>query len=674
MFKKILIANRGEIACRVIKTARKMGIKTVAVYSDADCSALHVEMADEAVHIGPAAAAQSYLIIEKIVDACKRTGAEAVHPGYGFLSEREAFPVALEKAGIVFIGPNPKAIAAMGDKIESKKAAARAKVSTVPGYLGEIADANQAVKIAAEVGYPVMIKASAGGGGKGMRIAYNAKECEEGYGLARSEAKSSFGDDRVFIEKFIENPRHIEIQVLGDKHGNVIYLGERECSIQRRNQKVIEEAPSPLLDEATRRKMGEQAVALSKAVGYDSAGTVEFVAGQDRSFFFLEMNTRLQVEHPVTEMITGVDLVEQMIRVAAGEKLGFAQKDVKLNGWAVESRIYAEDPYRNFLPSIGRLVRYRPPLEGSKGGITVRNDTGVTEGGEISMFYDPMIAKLVTHAADRATAIEAQAEALDAFHIDGIQHNIPFLTALMQHPRWKSGKISTGFIKEEYPNGFVARTASVGTEVDTLSAVAAVIDHLGNARRRTITQQISGEAVKFAKRRVVKLGDVERRLDVTGGGEGMPFYVTFVEGEGRPGTTIEVVSTWWPGDPVWSGKVGDHEVSVQVAPRLNGATLSWRGITVPTWVYTEREAALAALMPVKAAADTSKYLLCPMPGLVKTVAVAEGQDVKAGDTLAVVEAMKMENVLRAERDGKVKKIAAKAGDSLAVDAVILEFA
>src|SRR6476620_32413 len=450
MFKRILIANRGEIACRIIKTARRMGIETVAVYSEADRDALHVEMADDAVLIGPPAAAESYLLIDKIVEACRKTGAQAVHPGYGFLSEREAFPRALEAAGIVFIGPNPKAIAAMGDKIESKKAAAKAKVSTVPGYLGEIADAKQAVKIAEEIGYPVMIKASAGGGGKGMRIAFNAREAEEGFTSARSEAKSSFGDDRVFVEKFIVNPRHIEIQVLGDKHGTVLYLGERECSIQRRNQKVVEEAPSPLLDAKTRAAMGEQAVALSKAVGYDSAGTVEFVAGQDRSFFFLEMNTRLQVEHPVTELVTGIDLVEQMIRIAAGEKLKLRQADVKLNGWAVESRVYAEDPYRNFLPSIGRLVRYRPPKEGPSPRGTIRNDTGVFEGAEISTHYDPMIAKLVTHAGTREAAIDLQADALDAFVIDGVEHNIPFLAALMQHPRWREGRLSTGFIAEEY--------------------------------------------------------------------------------------------------------------------------------------------------------------------------------------------------------------------------------
>ncbi len=672
MFKKILIANRGEIACRVIKTARKMGIKTVAVFSDADRDAVHVDMADEAVHIGPSPATQSYLVIERIVEAAKSTGAEAVHPGYGFLSEREAFPIALEKAGIVFIGPNPRAIAAMGDKIESKKAAAKAKVSTVPGFLGEIADAGHAVRIAEEIGYPVMIKASAGGGGKGMRIAFNRKECEEGFGSARSEAKSSFGDDRVFIEKFIVNPRHIEIQVLGDKHGNVLYLGERECSIQRRNQKVIEEAPSPLLDERTRRAMGEQAVALSKAVGYDSAGTVEFVAGQDRSFFFLEMNTRLQVEHPVTELVTGIDLVEQMIRVAGGEKLGFKQSDVKLSGWAVESRIYAEDPYRGFLPSIGRLVKYRPPEEGTSGAITVRNDTGVEEGGEISMFYDPMIAKLVTHGPNRIAAIDAQAKALDSFYIDGIQHNIPFLTALMQHPRWREGRLSTGFIPEEYPDGFKPR-APEGEERKVLTAVAAAIDHLANQRRRSISHQMSGQKVRFARSRIVKIGGRDERCEVTGG-DGAPFLVTLMGEGGKPSETVEVISMWWPGEPVWHGRVGGKDVAVQVRPVLNGFDLAYRGIHAPTYVYTEYEAALVSLMPVKAAADMSKFLLCPMPGLVKAIHVGEGQQVKVGDALAVVEAMKMENILRAERDGAVKKVNAKPGDSLAVDAVILEFA
>ena len=672
MFKKILIANRGEIACRVIKTARKMGIKTVAVYSDADRDALHVDMADEALHIGPAPANQSYLIMEKIIDACKKSGAEAVHPGYGFLSERESFPTELIKNGIVFIGPNSKAIAAMGDKIESKKAAAAANVSTVPGYMGVIKDGKHAIEISNQIGYPVMIKASAGGGGKGMRIAYNAKEAEEGFGLARSEAKSSFGDDRCFVEKFIENPRHIEIQVMGDKHGNVVYLGERECSIQRRNQKVLEEAPSPLLDEKTRKAMGEQAVALSKAVGYDSAGTVEFVAGQDKSFFFLEMNTRLQVEHPVTELITGIDLVEQMIRVAAGEKLPFKQSDIKLNGWAVESRVYAEDPFRNFLPSIGRLVKYRPPAESVRDGITVRNDTGVFEGGEISMYYDPMIAKLVTHAATREAAIDAQAIALDSFYIDGIQHNVPFLSAVMQNPRWRSGNLSTGFIKEEFPEGFAPRKPE-GRDLKTLSAVAAVMDHLGNERRRGISHQMSGQAVRFAKRRVVSVGGATVNLEVMGAVPG-PYYVSILDAKGQPSQTMEITSDWWPGQPVWVGTVADKPVSVQVRPISNGVTLSFRGIQAPVYVYTEREAALAALMPVKAAADMSKYLLCPMPGLVKAIHVSEGQDVKAGDSLAMVEAMKMENILKAERDGKVKKVSAKAGDSLAVDAVILEFA
>ena len=672
MFKKILIANRGEIACRVIKSARKMGIKTVAVYSDADRDAVHVEMADEAVHIGPPPAAQSYLVIEKIVDACKKTGAEAVHPGYGFLSEREAFPIALAKAGIVFIGPNPGAIAAMGDKIESKKAAAKAKVSTVPGYLGEIADATHAIRIAGEVGYPVMIKASAGGGGKGMRIAWSEKEVADGFNASRSEAKASFGDDRMFIEKFIVNPRHIEIQLLGDKHGNCVYLGERECSIQRRNQKVIEEAPSPLLDEKTRKAMGEQAVALAKAVGYDSAGTVEFVAGQDKSFFFLEMNTRLQVEHPVTELITGIDLVEQMIKVAFGEKLAFKQSDIKLKGWAVESRIYAEDPYRNFLPSIGRLVKYRPPAETCIGGVTVRNDTGVTEGGEISMYYDPMIAKLVTHAATREAAIDAQADALDAFGIEGISHNIPFLTALMQHPRWRSGNISTGFIKEEFPDGFTPRLPE-GAQADIMAAVAAAIDHKSNVRRRAITDQMGGRSVRFASTRIVAMGSTRQRLEV-GGGIDTPIYVARLNESGAKGKTLEIISAWEPGDGVWSGTVGGAHASLQVRPILNGMRLAYRGIEVPAYVYTEHEAAMAALMPVKVPADMSKYLLCPMPGLVKAIHVIQGQDVKAGDSLAIVEAMKMENLLRAERDGVVAKVNAKAGDSLAVDAVILEFA
>ncbi|MDA9530568.1 MULTISPECIES: acetyl-CoA carboxylase biotin carboxylase subunit [unclassified Bradyrhizobium] len=671
MFKRILIANRGEIACRVIKTARKMGIQTVAVYSEADRDALHVEMADEAVLIGPPAAAESYLVIEKIVEACRKTGAEAVHPGYGFLSEREAFPRALEAAGIVFIGPNPGAIAAMGDKIESKKAAANADVSTVPGFLGVIEDAKHAVKIADAIGYPVMIKASAGGGGKGMRIAYSTQEVEEGFGLAKAEAKASFGDDRVFIEKFIVDPRHIEIQVLGDKHGNVIYLGERECSIQRRNQKVIEEAPSPLLDEATRRKMGEQAVALAKAVNYDSAGTVEFVAGQDKSFYFLEMNTRLQVEHPVTELVTGIDLVEQMIRVAAGEKLAIAQKDVTLTGWAVESRLYAEDPFRNFLPSIGRLVKYRPPAEASKDGITIRNDTGVQEGGEISIHYDPMIAKLVTHAPSRAAAIEAQATALDSFYVDGIRHNIPFLSALMHHPRWREGRLSTGFIAEEFPKGFAVRVPE-GEVARRIAAVGAAIDHVLGERKRQISGQMGGRIVQRERRRAVWLDRQEILLEV--GREDEAIAIRFVDPDGKAGNAHHLQSAWKPGDPVWQGTIDGHLVAVQARPIANGIRLAHQGVEVPVYVWTEAEAASARLMPVTTASDTGKKLLCPMPGLVVSIAVTEGQEVKAGETLAVVEAMKMQNVLRAEQDGTVKKIHASAGATLAVDALILEFA
>src|SRR5512141_1651475 len=563
MFKRILIANRGEIACRIIKTARRMGIETVAVYSDADKDALHVEMADTAVAIGPPEAAKSYLLIDKILAACKASGAEAVHPGYGFLSEREAFPVALAKAGVVFIGPNPKAIAAMGDKIESKKAAAKADVSTVPGFLGVIEDERHAVKIADAIGYPVMIKASAGGGGKGMRIANSTSEVAEGFGLAKAEAKASFGDDRVFIEKFIVDPRHIEIQVLGDKHGNVIYLGERECSIQRRNQKVIEEAPSPLLDAATRKKMGEQAVALAKAVGYDSAGTVEFVAAQDKSFYFLEMNTRLQVEHPVTELVTGIDLVEQMIRSAAGEKLSIRQNDVKLDGWAVESRVYAEDPFRNFLPSVGRLVKYRPPAEQETGGVTVRNDTGVQEGGEIPIYYDPMIAKLVTHAPSRAAAIEAQSMALDAFYVDGIRHNIPFLSALMNHPRWREGRLSTGFIAEEFPKGFAAHPPA-GEVARRLAAVGAAIDHVLGERKRQISGQLTGRAVQRERRRAVWLDRAEIALDIAREADGIA--VRFVGADGTLGNSHHLVSPWMPGDPVWQGTIDGHLVAMQVRP------------------------------------------------------------------------------------------------------------
>ncbi len=667
MFSKILIANRGEIACRIIKTARKMGIQTVAVYSDADKDALHVEMADESFAIGPAQASESYLVIEKIIAACKATGAQAVHPGYGFLSERAAFPRALAQAGITFVGPNPHAIDAMGDKIESKKFANAAGVSTVPGYLGVISGPDHAVTIADEIGYPVMIKASAGGGGKGMRIANSRDEVAEGFARATSEAKNSFGDDRVFIEKFIVNPRHIEIQVLGDKHGNVVYLGERECSIQRRNQKVLEEAPSPLLDEATRAKMGEQAVALAKAVNYDSAGTVEFVAGQDKSFFFLEMNTRLQVEHPVTELVTGIDLVEQMIRVAAGEPLALAQKDITLKGWAVESRIYAEDPSRGFLPSTGRLVRYRPPAEELRDGITVRNDTGVFEGGEISIHYDPMIAKLVTHAPDRLSAIKAQAKALDSFVIEGIRHNIPFLSALMHHQRWRDARLSTGFLAEEFPEGF-APLAPKGEALHLFAAVAAAMDHVLNQRKRQISGQMrAAQPVRFDDERAVLLGS--DRVDLTLAQANSSLDVHFEGGHSH-----KVASTWVPGQSLWSGQIDGQDIAVQVRALANGFYLSHAGMASEARVYTRREAELAALMPEKKAADTSKTLLCPMPGLVKTISVVEGQEVKAGEVLCMVEAMKMENVLRAERDAKVTKINAKPGDSLAVDAVIMEFA
>ena len=667
MFKTILIANRGEIACRIIKTARRMGIRTVAVFSEADKDALHVEMADEAVAIGPAPAAQSYLAIDTIVAACLRTSAEAVHPGYGFLSERAAFAHALAEAGVVFIGPNPKAIEAMGDKIESKKFANAANVSTVPGYLGAIESPERAAAIADEIGYPVMIKASAGGGGKGMRIAYSREEVADGFARARSEAKSSFGDDRVFVEKFIVNPRHVEIQVLGDKHGNVIYLGERECSIQRRNQKVIEEAPSPLIDPETRRTMGEQAVALAKAVRYDSAGTVEFVAGQDRSFYFLEMNTRLQVEHPVTELITGLDLVEEMIRSAAGEPLRLSQADVKLKGWAVEARVYAEDPTRGFLPSTGRLTRYRPPAEGTHHGVTVRNDTGVYEGGEISIHYDPMIAKLVTHAPDRLAAIDAQAAALDAFVIDGIRHNIPFLSALMQHKRWREGRLSTGFIAEEFPDGFHPLVPEGETE-RRLVVAAALIDHTLNQRKRRISGQLRApEQVRFELKRVVAMGKSRVELEIEPKGTGA--VIVFADGR-----KVEVHSDWKPGDPLWRGAIDGVDIAVQARPILNGHALSHAGVAVVARVFTRREAELAALMIEHKGADGSRFLLCPMPGLVKAIMVGVGQKVKAGEPLCIVEAMKMENVLNAERDATVKAILALEGDSLAVDAVIMEFA
>jgi len=669
MFKKILIANRGEIACRVIKTARRMGILTVAVYSDADRDALHVEMADEAIHIGPAPASESYLVAEKIIAACKETGAEAVHPGYGFLSERASFCEALEKEGIVFIGPKPKAILAMGDKIESKKFANAAKVSTVPGYLGVIEDAVHAEKIAGEIGYPVMIKASAGGGGKGMRIAWSESEVRDGFDRARSEAKSSFGDDRVFIEKYVVDPRHIEIQVLADGHGNTVYLGERECSIQRRNQKVAEEAPSPFLDEKTRKAMGEQSVALAKAVDYQSAGTVEFIVDRDRNFYFLEMNTRLQVEHPVTELVTGIDLVEQMIRVAAGEKLPFVQKDIRLNGWAIESRLYAEDPYRNFLPSIGRLTRYRPPEEGKQGDVIVRNDTGVYEGAEISMYYDPMIAKLCTWAPDRLAAIDAMAEALDAFVVDGIEHNVPFLSALMKHPRWREGRLSTGFIAEEYPDGF-APSEPDGWQQTALAAIALSASLIATSRRERHADRLRAASSDLRSDWVVRIGKDYVGLSLTEGHVTIPFDM----GMNAGGSEVQVVTTWRPGEPVWSGTIGGVKVIAQIRPILNGLRIDWQGLSVRTKTFTPRHAELDRLMPVKLPPDTSKLLLCPMPGLVVSISVSEGQEVKAGETLAVVEAMKMENVLRAERDLVVGKVKAKPGESLAVDAVIMEFA
>ncbi len=664
MFKKILIANRGEIACRIIKTARRMGIATVAVYSEADRDALHVAMADEAVLIGPPPAAQSYLDIEKIVAACKETGADAVHPGYGFLSERAAFATALEGAGIVFIGPNPRAIDAMGDKITSKKLAAEAGVSTVPGHLGTIEDAEEAVRIADGIGYPVMIKASAGGGGKGMRIATKADEVAEGFARSRSEAKSSFGDDRVFIEKFIEDPRHIEIQVLGDKHGTVLYLGERECSIQRRNQKVVEEAPSPLLDAQTRQRMGEQAVALAKAVNYDSAGTVEFVAGQDKSFYFLEMNTRLQVEHPVTELVTGIDLVEQMILVAAGEPLDLVQSCIPLNGWAIETRIYAEDPVRDFVPSTGRLTAYRPPASGRQDTRIVRVDSGVVEGGEISIHYDPMIAKLVTHAPDRAGAIAAQADALDGFVLDGIRHNIPFLASLMAQQRWREGRLSTRFIAEEYPGGFTP-AAPDGAMARAFVAVALSIDHALDGRRSAISGRTRPHPA-YAGRRVVLLGKTRHMIEV-GALDGLA--ATFDDGD-----RLRIVSAWRPGDRIWTGTINDRPMIVAVRPVLNGYDLAHGGCASIARVLSARQAELVGLMLERDDADDQKALLCPMPGLVKAIDVKVGQAVKAGEALCLVEAMKMENVLRAERDVTIKSIEAKEGDSLAVDAPIMTFA
>ncbi|MCC5962850.1 MAG: acetyl/propionyl/methylcrotonyl-CoA carboxylase subunit alpha [Rhodobacteraceae bacterium] len=664
MFSKILIANRGEIACRVIKSARAMGIRTVAVYSDADAHALHVRMADEAVHIGPPPANQSYIVIERIMDAIRQTGAEAVHPGYGFLSENRKFAEALAAEGVAFIGPPASAIEAMGDKITSKKLAAEAGVSTVPGYMGLIADAEEAVKISTEIGYPVMIKASAGGGGKGMRIAWNDDEAREGFQSSKNEAASSFGDDRIFIEKFVTQPRHIEIQVLADGHGNCVYLHERECSIQRRNQKVIEEAPSPFLDADTRKAMGEQAVALAQAVGYTSAGTVEFIVDGDRNFYFLEMNTRLQVEHPVTELITGVDLVEQMIRVAAGEKLPFAQGDLAINGWAIESRIYAEDPYRNFLPSIGRLTRYRPPAEFAEPARALRNDTGVFEGGEISMYYDPMIAKLCTWAPTRAQAIEEMRLALDAFELEGIGHNLPFLSAVMDHPRFASGEITTAFIAEEYPDGFV------GTDLpqDLLTRVAAcacAMNRMAEIRRARISGRMDNHERIVGSDWVIRIA-----------GDSIPATIQ-ADREGASVTigadTFRITSDWLPGQPLARLMVDDQALVMKVARLSGGYRLRLRGADLKVHVFSPRQAELAANMIEKQPPDTSKLLLCPMPGMVVSIAVSEGDEVHEGQPLATIEAMKMENILRADRKGRVARINAAPGASLAVDDVIMEF-
>jgi len=666
MFKKILIANRGEIACRVIKSAQKMGIKTVAVYSDADRHALHVQMADEAVHIGPAPANQSYIVIDKIMDAIRQTGAEAVHPGYGFLSENMKFAEALEKEGVVFIGPPSGAIEKMGDKITSKKLAKEAGVSTVPGYMGLIEDADEAVKISREVGYPVMLKASAGGGGKGMRIAWNDEEAREGFQSSKNEAANSFGDDRIFIEKFVTQPRHIEIQVLADKHGNCVYLNERECSIQRRNQKVIEEAPSPFLDEATRKAMGEQSVALAKAVNYTSAGTVEFIVDGDRNFYFLEMNTRLQVEHPVTELITGVDLVEQMIRVADGEKLPMKQSDIGINGWAIESRLYAEDPYRGFLPSIGRLTRYRPPVEGkTQAGGIVRNDTGVYEGGEISMFYDPMIAKLCTWGPTRADAIEEMRLALDTFEVEGIGHNLPFCAAVMDHERFETGNITTAFIEEEYPEGFEGVTLSQDI-LCRVAAATAAMERVAEIRRTKISGTLGNHERKVGKDWVVSLQDQDFKVVVKADKQGSTIVF-------EDGTEMRVESDWTPGDPLAKLTVNGAPLVLKVAKIPMGFRIRLRGADLKVHVRTPRQAELAQLMPVKLPPDTSKFLLCPMPGLVVKINVSEGDEVQDGQALATVEAMKMENILRAERKGRVKLIMAAAGASLAVDEIIMEF-
>ena len=665
MFNKILIANRGEIACRVIKTAKQMGIKTVAVFSDADRNALHVQMADEAVNIGPPPANQSYIDIEKVISAVKKTNAQAVHPGYGFLSENAKFAKSLSDIGVTFIGPPENAIESMGDKITSKKIAQEAGVNTVPGYMGVIKDEDEALSISEKIGYPVMIKASAGGGGKGMRIAWNDSEVKEGFQSSKNEAASSFGDDRIFIEKFVTQPRHIEIQVLADTKGNCIYLGERECSIQRRNQKVVEEAPSSFLDEKTRRKMGEQACNLAKAVGYSSAGTVEFIVDKDKNFYFLEMNTRLQVEHPVTELITGIDLVEQMILVATGKPLSITQKDIKLTGWAIESRLYAEDPYRNFLPSIGRLTRYRPPAEIKDKHSIVRNDTGVYEGGEISMYYDPMIAKLCTWAPDRAKAIEQMRIALDRFEVEGIGHNLPFLSAVMDHKKFISGKITTAFIAEEYSEGFTGVDLN-DDEIKDLAACAAAMNRVAEIRRTKISGRMDNHERRVGDDWVVQVAGKVFLVNVIADTAGA--NVIF-EDE----TSIRVSGDWLPGKKLANMTAGDKNLVIKINKITGGFRMRTRGADLKVLVRTPRQAELSKHMQEKLPPDTSKMLLCPMPGLLVKIDVEIGQEVQEGQPLCTVEAMKMENILRAERKGVVAKINSSVGDSLAVDDIILEF-
>ena len=665
MFDRLLIANRGEIACRVMKTAKQMGIKTIAVFSDADRQALHVQMADEAVSIGPPPANQSYIDIEKVISAVKETKANAVHPGYGFLSENAKFAKALSDIGVTFIGPPEYAIKSMGDKITSKKIAQDAGVNTVPGYMGIINDDKEAVRISKQIGYPVMIKASAGGGGKGMRIAWNDTEVKEGFESSKNEAANSFGDDRIFIEKFVTQPRHIEIQILADTQGNCIYLGERECSIQRRNQKVVEEAPSPFLDEKTRKEMGEQACKLAKAVGYFSAGTVEFIVDRDKNFYFLEMNTRLQVEHPVAELITGVDLVEQMISIAAGKPLSISQKDIKLSGWAIESRLYAEDPYRNFLPSIGRLTRYRPPTEVKEKAVIVRNDTGVFEGGEISMYYDPMIAKLCTWAPNRAKAIEQMRTALDRFELEGIGHNLPFLSAVMDHERFVSGNITTAFIAEEYPDGFNGVDLSDDKIID-LAACAAAMNRVAEIRRTKISGRMDNHERRVGDDWVVQISGKVFSVNVSADTSGA--NVIFEDK-----TSIRITGDWFPGKKLANMNANDNKLVIKMSKLTGGFRMRTRGADLKVLVRSPRQAELSEYMQEKLPPDTSKMLLCPMPGLIVKIDVEAGQEVQEGQPLCTVEAMKMENILRAERTGTIAKINSNVGDSLAVDDVILEF-